>query len=172
MAVLDTEKNHFGQALLDAYPTLLSVALARLGNRADADDLIQKTYERALEHRDSFVGGNLGGWLVTILRNLHTDDVRSAQHRLTQAFEDLGSEAAAGAGFGDGPNQENQIFLSEVIRVLGGLGGQCRELLVLYAQGYRVREIAETLSLPMGTVGRKMGDCRLALSDNLKNAGV
>lgn len=35
-----------------------------------AQDMVQETYFRAIRSQDSFDGGNLGGWLMTILKNV------------------------------------------------------------------------------------------------------
>jgi len=46
-----------------------------------AEDLTAETFKRAWERRDSFTGGNVGGWLRTIARNAFLDHVRSARVR-------------------------------------------------------------------------------------------
>src|SRR5579862_4238128 len=42
-------------------------------NPADADELVQETYVRALAGAHTFMGGNLKGWLFRILQNTHVD---------------------------------------------------------------------------------------------------
>ncbi|MFJ8992671.1 RNA polymerase sigma factor [Streptomyces sp. NPDC102279] len=58
----------------------------RTRNRELAQDLTQETFVRALRRIDSFserpLTGGVGGWLVTIARNLHLDHVKTSRVRL------------------------------------------------------------------------------------------
>ena len=56
----------FGDRLLELYPRVLSFALSRTGNRADAEDLVQSTLIRALERKNQLDVGSLEGWEITI----------------------------------------------------------------------------------------------------------
>lgn len=61
---------------------LYRYAVVLTGNRADAEDLVQETYARAIEafHRlreDS----NVKGWLLVILRNLWFNELRKRRRR-------------------------------------------------------------------------------------------
>ena len=103
-------------------------------------------------------------WAATILRRIHIDSGRSSWHRLRQQnTSDDEIEAIAGIEVDPGQGQE----LRQVLRILSNLGGKCRELLLLYAYGYKTREIAVSLGMPEGTVGRRMMECRQSLHDAL-----
>ena len=157
-----------GDAILEIYPKLLAIALARTGSRSDADDLVQNACVRAFEKKSQFQGGSLEAWMVTIMRNINIDQSRSAWNRYRSPIdiEDIDFVDKITA---DRP--EDAVFLSEVVSALSELGGTCREILLLYAQGYKNREIAECLSKPLGTVLRSMSECRNSLHEFLnKNA--
>ena len=61
----------FGKNLKEMYPDIRRVAMKLVKyNSADADDLVQKALLKAFEKQDLFEGGNLTGWVVTIMKNL------------------------------------------------------------------------------------------------------
>ena len=154
----------FGDELLEIYPRLLSLALALTGNRGDADDLVQEVVVCALTNRTKFTGGSLLAWTATILRNEFRDNRRSAWHRYRThkdiRIEDFVPPDAM-------LTAEADVMLRQVVVVLAQLGGQCRELLILSAQGYKTREIAKLLSIPEGKAMRCMVDCRRRLEHRM-----
>lgn len=148
--------DEFGDELLAAYPNLKIFALSLTSNRADADDLVQATILRALEKRSQFQGGSLIAWVITIAKNLYADEKKSAYARSRDSSVDesvLMDEAAAS-------DPEASAYLSQVVEIIEGLGGRCKELLLFSAQGYKTREIAEWLKIPSGTAMRNMFECK------------
>jgi RNA polymerase sigma-70 factor (ECF subfamily) len=56
--------------------------LRHLGDRARAEDLLQETFLRVVEHASSFEGSaSLRTWLYRIARNLCVDELRRRKHR-------------------------------------------------------------------------------------------
>ena len=51
-------------------------------NHADALDLIQQTYEKALINSDAFGGGSLKAWMCTIMKNHFIDLTRKKREDL------------------------------------------------------------------------------------------
>ena len=45
-------------------------------NEAVSKDLIQQTYLKAIQNQHQFKGGNIDGWVITILKNLFTATLR------------------------------------------------------------------------------------------------
>src|SRR5690242_12082113 len=90
-AVLDTHKTdrhspctdedmEFQAFARSQEPRLLTIALRLCGNEADARDLVQDTFERALRHAERILPGASGrSWLTTTLNNLFVDFCR--RHR-------------------------------------------------------------------------------------------
>ena len=165
---LGSMADKFGDELLAAYPNLKIFALSLTSNKADADDLVQATIERALERRSQFHGGSLIAWVITIAKNLYTDEKKSAYARSRDSnYMDesvLMDEAAAS-------NPEASAYLSQVVEIIEGLGGRCKELLLFSAQGYKTREIAEWLKIPSGTAMRNMFECKHKLHVAMNSGG-
>ena len=160
--------DEFGDELIAAYPNLKIFALSRTSNKSDADDLVQATIERALEKRSQFQGGSVIAWVITIAKNLHTDEKKSAyaRSRDSNAVDEsvLMDQAATS-------DPEASAYLSQVVEVIEGLGGRCKELLLFSAQGYKTREIAEWLKIPPGTAMRNMFECKHKLQAAMNSGG-
>lgn len=70
----------FQEAVLKELPLLTDYAnrLYRY-QKADADDLVQRTFIHAVENRDKFYGGKLKAWLFTLMRNIFINEYRKQQ---------------------------------------------------------------------------------------------
>ena len=73
----DSKQPDFPEELVRHRPALERSARRLCRNRHDAEDLVQSTLVRAWQARGQFLpGGNIGGWLYTILCNHHRDTIR------------------------------------------------------------------------------------------------
>ena len=57
-------------------------ALSLTHHEEDAKDLLQDTFLRAIEKKDSFDGNHMDRWLYTICRNIFYDDVRKQSYTM------------------------------------------------------------------------------------------
>jgi DNA-directed RNA polymerase specialized sigma24 family protein len=118
---------------------------------------VSETLARALNHRGNFYGGSLLAWTTKILRNAYLDDKMSAWNR----YRDRAPSAEELQDIvGIDGDAEQKLMLRQTLKILAGFGRSCRELLVLSAMGYKIREIAEWLDIPLGTAGGRMIECR------------
>jgi RNA polymerase sigma factor (sigma-70 family) len=129
-------------------------------DETQADDLVQDTLVRAYERRGSIrSGGNLRGWLLSILHNAFVDDRRrhvAEARRLEQAAA-LAETAAP-------PAQESQVRLQQVQSAFLRLPDEQRAALHLVAiEGLPYQEAADALGIPVGTLMSRLGRARATL---------
>lgn len=145
-----------------AYPKLWRFCLALTRNRASADDLAQRTCERALERIETFREGTfLDRWLFTIARRIWLNELRSAGVRQGNGIVDIGETDIAD----EKTDHETNIFAREVFTLVQSLPDAQRETLVLvYVEGYTYREAAEMLEIPIGTVMSRLATARRSIA--------
>lgn len=129
-------------------------------NETDAEDLVQDTLVRAYERRSHFRnGGNLKGWLLSILHNGFIDRKRSSQSEARR-----GDALAVIAETVLQPPQEHSMRLMEVRDAFFSLPEEQRAALHLVAiEGLSYEEAAATLGIPIGTLMSRIGRARATL---------
>lgn len=148
---------------------LYSLALRLCGNAADARDLVQDTFERALRHLDRFQeGSNARAWLCTILRHLFISRcrARTCERRDDVPVEELQEHLAA-------PEAEplpawSAFSLEQLHAALEQLPADFREVYRLHAlEGHSYEEVSARLRIPKATVGTRLIRARRKLRDLL-----
>jgi RNA polymerase sigma-70 factor (ECF subfamily) len=147
---------------------LLRVARRIASDTASAEDLVQETLFRAWRNFDQFQSGtNVRAWLFRILFNAFY-----AQGRRVSAAPIVVSLDAP--GHSAEPQSRSGLSLAdaaEVANALGELSAEHRTVLLLaVVEGFTCREMAETLSLPIGTVMSRLSRGRQALRERLASA--
>lgn len=152
----------FGDALLACQASIYRYARALCHDHAEAEELVQETFRRALAARrrpDSLTLASVRPWMFTILRNQWRNQIR---HRRHDADLEAGSEVAT-------PETPESIasrrFLqSEVREALDALPPDYREVIVLREmEGLSYSEIAALLACPLGTVMSRLARGRIQL---------
>jgi RNA polymerase sigma factor (sigma-70 family) len=154
-------------------------ALARwlLGNRADAEDVVQDACVRALRGISGFSGANGRAWTLAIVRNAAYDWLRKNRPAAIISVDDLAKverlssrDNPAVAPAPDDP-EAALIARADEARLqaaIEGLPTAFRETLVLRdVQGLGYREIAEITGVPMGTVMSRLARARDRLIETL-----
>ncbi len=155
------------RALHDEHgPDLLRYALRHTGDRQLAEDVVQETFTRAWKHPGRVAGdrGSARSWLFTVARNLIIDDFRSARHNREQAVEAVPETPST---TDDVDALLDRILLADA---LASLSPEHRTVLVdAYYLGRPLREVAERLGIPEGTVKSRLHyglrSLRLALQE-------
>jgi RNA polymerase sigma-70 factor (ECF subfamily) len=144
-----------------------AVALARLGDPADAEDVCQDAFVTALERLESCRRpAGFGGWLLTIVRNRAVDFHRRRAVRETQPLETTGEAVAAAAD--PERDAERTERREELLRALRLLTERQREVLLLYDfEGWSHKEIAERLGISEGSARVHLHNGRRALRELL-----
>jgi RNA polymerase sigma-70 factor, ECF subfamily len=152
-------------ALAELMPRLRRFGLALTGSPADADDLVQAAYERALQRSAQLRSeSRLDAWVYSIMRNLWTDERRARRLRYHESME----AAAEVVGEHGEAVVEGRITLAAVRRSLAELPEEQRTVLVLVCvDGLSYKQTAATLDIPIGTVMSRLARGRQALHDKI-----
>jgi len=138
---------------------------------AEAQDLVQETYARALAAEAQFKpGSNLKAWLYRILRNTFIDLRRRDQRQRTEWGLDTVADRTSEEEVGE-PRQLRQVESREIENAMSALGEDARTVILLYIEGFNEGEIAETLGCAVGTVKSRLFRARAALRARLSNHG-
>ncbi|MEQ1570494.1 MAG: sigma-70 family RNA polymerase sigma factor [Myxococcota bacterium] len=130
-------------ALTGFEPLLRAVVGRVVGRGPEADDLIQETYLRALQHQPD-PSRPLGPWLARVARNLAIDAVRDRSRvEPIEDLEDLGQTEA----------ERLPLTASELLPALGSLSdGEVVVLLLREMLDYSVEDTAAALDSTPGSV--------------------
>jgi RNA polymerase sigma-70 factor (ECF subfamily) len=163
---IGTDKNaRFERDALPHLAALYNFAVAVAGP-ADAEDLVQTTCVRALEHFESYQPGtNIRAWLFTILRN---ESVSRQRHRHRRALTELLGDEEPGDVEDETADLEvalmDQRWAAEIQAALLALPEAHRLPVYLKdVEGFSYREIAEIAGCPLGTVMSRLARGRAAL---------
>jgi len=136
---------------------------------AEADDLVQETYARALARASTFEGGNLKAWLFTILRHVFVD-VRRKGKPLVGLFDlEGGEENEASEASALPPAALARLVASDVQAALTLLSEEARTLVLLDLEGFTETEMAAIMGCAIGTVKSRLSRSRQALRQRLKD---
>ena len=157
----------FEQLAMPLFDQLYNFAHWLTGDRADAEDLVQETYAKALKGFRSFQQGtNLRAWMYRILRNtFHTSRTGLA----AQNTSSLEEEEAQGNDVTAHTITPELLLLKQedqqtVLNALAALPVSYREVILLCeVEELSYREIAQVLDVPIGTVMSRLSRARTAL---------
>jgi RNA polymerase sigma-70 factor (ECF subfamily) len=159
-------RREFEERLAECGPLAYRVARGVLRNNADAEDVAQeallRAYRRFERLRDR---GRFRAWLVRIAFRLAIDRLRSSQRR--EVRETLWSETWPRPSTEDLAARSE--FQAHLDRALEELPEKHRLVLLLGAiEGHSLEEVAEILSLPVGTVKSRLFFARKQLAEKLR----
>jgi RNA polymerase sigma-70 factor, ECF subfamily len=141
-----------------------AIALAVVKEPADAEDVCQDAFVRALERLDDCEPARFGAWLLRIVRN------RAHSVRRYLGVRDavpLDATALASSRAGPALETERSQLRSDLLAALTGLKEVQRQVVLLHdLEGWKHREIGELLDLPVGTVRAHLFHARRALREH------
>jgi RNA polymerase sigma-70 factor, ECF subfamily len=142
-------------------------------NPAEAEDLVQETYARALGAAEQFKPGtNLKAWLYRILRNTFLDLYRRDQRARTHSgLDTVAEDRAPRTDDGALPPQEREVMAHELERAMMSLTEEARVAVLLDMEGFSEAEMAECLGCAAGTVKSRLFRARAALRERLSSHG-
>lgn len=122
-------------------------------NREEAKDLYQETLFKVLRYKDKYrEDTNFKAWSMTIMKNTFINNYRkkARQNTIIDQTEDdfyINSGEVSTENAGDA-----NILLQELMKMVQSLENALRVPFLMHYQGYKYKEIAEELKLPIGTV--------------------
>ena len=157
----------FEELAIPLFDSLYNFAGWLAQNQNDAEDLVQETYLKALRSFASFEPGtNFRAWIFQILKNTFLGSCTKLERRMTVAVEseeDLPATPATPESLLIG-----RSHIDTVRSAIEQLPVISREVILLCdVEGASYREIAEILSIPMGTVMSRLARARKMVRESL-----
>jgi RNA polymerase sigma-70 factor, ECF subfamily len=161
----------FEQDALALVDRLYAAALRLTRNEADAQDLVQDTYLKALRSSGQFEAGtNLRGWMFTILHNTFLNQRRDRGRSPIDADSEAVEQAPDPRLEATNPEALllRDTMDADLQAALDGLPAAYREAVWLRdVEQFSYEEIAGIVGVPMGTVMSRISRGRKALYDDL-----
>ena len=177
--VLGGDANAFETLVLEYEKNVYNIALRMTGNSEDAADMTQEAFIKAYNSLQSFRGDSkFSVWLYRIVSNVCLDFLRSNNRRPTVSLsveDDDGEDAQLDvADESQSPELllDRKLTRDSVRRGLDSLPPDYRQILLLREiQGLSYDEIAQALSLEVGTVKSRIFRARKRLCTFLIDDG-
>lgn len=177
--VLEGDTNAFEELVLEYEKKVYNVALRMLNNSEDAADMTQEAFIKAYNSLQSFRGDSkFSVWLYRIVSNVCLDFLRSKNRRPTVSLsveDDDGEDTQLDvADESQSPELllDRKLTRDSVRRGLDSLPPDYRQILLLREiQGLSYDEIAQALSLEVGTVKSRIFRARKRLCTFLIDDG-
>jgi RNA polymerase sigma-70 factor, ECF subfamily len=160
----------FEELAMPLFDPLYNFARWLVRNSSDAEDLVQETYLKALRSFASFQPDtNFRAWMFRILKNTFLSSCSTVERRMNDAMvsEEDGHELAV-----DTETPETMLMIrssSQLVQhAINDLPVHYRQTLLLCdVEEMSYQEIAEVLSIPIGTVMSRLARARKAVRESL-----
>lgn len=157
----------FEQLAMPLFDQLYNHACWITGDRADAEDLVQETYAKALKGFAAFAEGtNIRAWMFRILRNTFLTSRSGLAAQRTEYLEDEDADAEKAVTHAVTPelilmrSQNEQVLFA----ALESLPVNYRQIILLCeVEEMSYREISQVIDVPLGTVMSRLSRARTAL---------
>lgn len=160
----------FTQHLLSIQTELFRFAFKLTADREEANDLLQETSLKALDNEEKFTPDtNFKGWMYTIMRNIFINNYRKTLRDQTYTDPTDNQYYLNKQQDIEGDSVEAGYDLKEMRRIVNALPAEYRQPFSMYVSGFKYREIAEKLGLPLGTVKSRIHFTRKKLQTELKD---
>lgn len=150
------------EALLASYQDkVFRLCYSMLGDRPQAEDAAQESFLRIWKAMERFRGeAALGTWIFSITRNVCLTAISKRAPRLSAPFENMERSAP------QAPSHER-----DMMRLVRQLPENYRQVIMLfYMEERSYEEVAQMLSLPVGTVKTHLHRARQQLASIVREA--
>lgn len=157
----------FYEALIGLEGNLKSFARSFTRNDEDANDLTQETMLRAINYKDYYQPQtNFRAWVYTIMRNTFINQYRRKMNANT-IFDNSEDSYLMNQSVSKYQTPDGYIEEKDITQKLESLENEYRVPFKMYFEGYKYKEIANSLNIPIGTVKSRIFIARKKLIDLL-----
>jgi RNA polymerase sigma-70 factor (ECF subfamily) len=161
-------ENEFGKQLTVLEKGLYNYARSLKLSNDDAKDLVQETFLKAILNREKYADkGYLKAWTISIMRNTFINNYRrnTLIHQKTDQtnesyFINLTNSVAQ-------ENPDSEYSFNEMSNNIEQLNRKFRIPFKMYVEGYKYKEISETIKVKIGTVKSRIFCARKELKEHL-----
>ena len=161
----------FAATALEHIDALYGYAMTLTRDKAEAEDLVQETYLRAVKAANPPTAeGNLKAWLFVIMRNAWLNIARHNQNGRRVFNFESDDQVVVAAETTSNPHvlYLRKLEREQVRAAIENLSDAYREIVVLRdLEGFSYQEIATVLNCPAGTVMSRLGRAREKLREAL-----
>ena len=152
------EKVDFTQGILAIQPDLHRFAYKLTADRESANDLVQDCLLQALDNQEKFTySKNLKGWMYTLMRNIFVNNYRRTVREMNLIDDSYSINQQHLIEDEDADRFEFTYDMKQLYRVIHSIPEEMKVPFQMFVAGFKYREIAEKLGLPMGTVKSRCG---------------
>ena len=159
----------FNYEITRTYDALHSFAIKLTRNQTDAEDLVQETVYKALKNKSKYANNNFRAWVYTIMRNIFINDYNKKVKQKT-VFDSSENQYTLNNLYKTNNNPETFIAVKEIWSKVKEVSDDFRAPLNLFIEGYKYKEIAEKLNIPIGTVKSRIHTAKATMNKKLANA--
>ncbi len=160
----------FNHRMLGLQDSLQYYAYSLTTNTEDANDLLQDTFLKALSNKDKFdPATNMKAWVYTIMKNTFINNYRKAKRANTIIDDSQDLYYINSRQKDHSIDPDSHYNHGEIMKAIRELDDNQRIPFERHVEGFKYKEIAEELNLPIGTVKSRIFLTRKKLSEKLKD---
>jgi len=153
---------------------LLNFVYRFLGNRTEAEDIVQETFLRVFRNRKAYKRvARFSTWIYTIAGNLAKTELRKRKKHTIFSVSEMGYEDKDYEISDESLNPEKKVnsrLYDKIIqKEIEALSPKFREVIILRdIQELSYEEISKIIKVPIGTVKSRVNRARLKLQERLR----
>lgn len=160
----------FNDRLLKLSDVLEYFALSLTKNREDAQDLLQETMVKAITYQDKYTPNtNMKAWLHTIMKNTFINSYRKMKRANTVITTRDNVDVLDFVPATVDTTPESVRATKEINKVIDALDDNTRIPFTMHLKGFKYKEIAAHLDIPIGTVKSRIYFAKQSLMKDLKD---
>lgn len=158
--IQDGDEESFAIFYRETYKGLFSFIYSYVADWHASEDLMQETYIKVKLNADKYlIGTNVTAWMFQIAKNLSLDFLKKQNNRKVENIDDVVVEKHF--------EPENKLLVHDMLNKY--LKETDRQIVLLHILfGYKNREIAQILDIPLGTVLWRYNNAMKTLKKKIK----